>query len=414
MQCFRALRYFSVWSQVPMGPADPILGVAAQFKADPSTTKVNLSIGAYRDNDGKPVVLESVKRAEQIIKEKKLDNEYLPVEGLQSFIDASIKLGYGDAYYAQNGKSIAGCQVLSGTGAVRLGFEFSKKFLPQGTKVYMPNPTWPNHHNIARMAGLEISEYRYFDPKTRGVDFSGLVEDLNKAQNGSVILFHACAHNPTGCDLTTAQWTQLLDLTKKKNFLPFFDMAYQGFTSGDVNKDAEAVRLFTAQGVPIVLGQSFAKNMGLYGQRTGCLSFVCSNQQEKDKVVSQLKLLARPLWSSPPLHGARVADIILNTPELNQLWLQEVKMMANRIQLMRVGLANTLKSLGSPHDWSHISKQIGMFAFTGVGPDHVKELIAKYHIYLLSSGRISIAGLNEGNVKYVAEAFHDVTKNTKL
>ncbi|CAD8050649.1 unnamed protein product [Paramecium primaurelia] len=411
MLCFKVMRNFSLWSSVPLGQLDSMSGVVAQYEADDFPQKVNLGVNTYRDNNGNPVVLESVTKALQMVREKKLDNEYPPIEGLQSFIEAAIKVGYGESYYAKNNKNIAGCQVLSGTGAVRLGFEFLNKFVPSGTKVFVPNPTKNIHPIIAKMAGLQSQEYRYFDPITKQVDFSGLSEDLYSAPNGSIVLLHACSHNPTGCDLELYQWKQILDLTKQKQILPFFDMTYQGFTSGDLEKDAQAIRLFTEAGVPIILGQSFDKNMGLSGQRTGCLSLVCSNEKEKLIVVSQLNLIARSLWSCPPVHGARIVETVLNNPELFKLWLCELRVMAQRMKKMRVSFTKALKDIGSPHDWSYISKQFGMYSLTGIGPAQIKELIEKYHIYLLNNGGISIAGLNESNIKYVAQAFHEVTKH---
>ncbi|CAK73408.1 unnamed protein product (macronuclear) [Paramecium tetraurelia] len=414
MRCFKVLRCITLWSKVPYGSLDPSVNLVAQYDADNYYQKVNLGVNTYRDNQGNPVLLESVQEALQIVREKNLDNEYPPIEGLQSFIQATIKLGYGEKYYERNGKYIAGCQVLSGTGAVRLGFELLNKFVSPGTQVFVPNPTKTLHSTIAQMAGLQSKEYRYFNPITRQVDFSGLFEDLQIVPNGSIVLFHACSHNPTGCDLDLDQWKQLLDLTKQKGILPFFDMTYQGFTSGDMDQDAQAIRMFTEAGVPIMLGQSFDKNMGLAGQRTGCLSIVCSNEREKEMVVSQLNLLARSLWSCPPVHGARIAETILNNPEIYQLWLNEVKQMALRLKNIRQSFTKALKDLGSPHDWSHLSKQFGMYSLTGFGQVQIKELMEKYHIYLLHNGGISIAGLNDANIKYVSMAFHEVTKNYRL
>ncbi|CAD8165922.1 unnamed protein product [Paramecium pentaurelia] len=414
MHCLKVIRNFSLWSSVPLGSLDPMSGIVAQFNADNCPQKVNLGVNTYRDNNGNPVVLESVIKAMQIIREKNLDNEYPPIEGLQSFIDAAIKLGYGDKYYEKNSKNIAGCQVLSGTGAIRLGFELLNKFVPPETKVLVPIPTQTLHPTIAKMAGLQSQEYRYFDPTTRQVDFQGLFQDLYTAPNGSIVLFHACSHNPTGCDLELHQWEQLLDLTKKKDLLPFFDMTYQGFTSGDMDKDAYAIRLFTEAGMPIILGQSFDQNMGLSGQRIGCLSLVCSNEKEREIVNSQLNLIARSLWSCPPVHGARIAETVLNNPKIYQLWLKEVRLMAQRIQNMRYSFTKALKELGSPHDWSYLSKQFGLYSLTGIGQLQINELMEKYHIYLLENGGISIAGLNDNNIKYVAMAFHEVTKNTQI
>ncbi|EAR96540.1 class I/II aminotransferase (macronuclear) [Tetrahymena thermophila SB210] len=407
-------RHFSLWAGVPKAPPDPVLGVAEAFKKDPATNKVNLSVGAYRDDNGKPVVLECVRKAQQIVIEKNLDNEYLPIQGNDVFTHAALKLGYGDAFYSSNKDRLAGVQVLSGTGALRTGFDFLKKFLPAETTVYVPNPTWPNHNNIARDAGFKVEFYTYYDPATKSVNFSKLLDEAKTFKNGSVFILHACAHNPTGCDLSINQWKELRDVFLKKNHIAFMDMAYQGFTSGDCQKDSEAVRLFADSNVNMLLGQSFAKSMGLYGQRIGSLSVLTQNANEAQNVLSQLKQVIRPNISSPPLHGARIAEIILTNPELLQLWYREVKIMADRIAQMRVQLVKNLKDVGSQHDWSHITNQRGMFAYTGVNKQQVESLINDYHIYLVGSGRISIAGLNTKNVGYVAEAFHNVTKNSKV
>lgn len=407
-------RSFSLWKNVEMGPTDPILGITEAFKKDPAPNKVGLDAGAYRDDNGKPWVLESVKKADQIIVNSDYNYEYLPIIGSQTFIDNSVKLAYGDNAKSIKENRVAGIQSLSGTGACRVAGDFFRKFLKNSPSVYLPNPTWPNHNNIFTDSGLPLKQYRYYDPKTKGLDFKGLSEDLSSAPSGSVVLFHACAHNPTGVDPTHEQWKNILDLCKNKNHVVFFDMAYQGYTSGNCDEDAYAVRLFESAGFPIITAQSFAKNFGLYGQRVGALSFICSDPDEKARVVSQLKVIARPMYSNPPLAGARIVDTILSRPELKKLWFEEIQVMANRIASMRQALVDNLKKAGSPHDWSHITQQRGMFAYTGLKKDQVLELAEKYHIYLVHSGRISIAGLNTKNVEYVAKAFDEVTRNKGL
>jgi len=322
-------------------------------------------------------------------------------------------LGYGPNNRAVQDKRVVGLQTLSGTGACRLATAFIKKFLPEGTAVYLPSPTWPNHKNLCEHAGVPWKEYAYYDPKVKGVDFNGLVKDLEKAPEGSVVLLHACAHNPTGADLTLTQWKQLKDLIGKKRLIPFFDMAYQGFTTGDCDKDAAAVRLFAEDSPNMMLAQSYAKNMGLYGHRIGAISFITQDENEAQRVLSQAKILARGMYSSPPFSGARIVDTILNTPELNSLWLREVKLMADRIATMRISLVSALTKTGNPHSWKHVTDQLGMFAFTGLNEDQVSKLAKEHHIYLTKDGRISVAGLNTKNVDYIAQAFDAVSRNAK-
>ncbi|EGR32833.1 hypothetical protein IMG5_069750 [Ichthyophthirius multifiliis] len=357
-------RGFSLWSGVPLNPPDPVLGVAEAFKKDSAQNKVNLSVGAYRDDNGKPVILKCVQKASQIIMEKNLDNEYLPIEGNVNFINLALKLGYGNAFYNSNKDRIVGAQALSGTGALRVGLDFCKKFLPADTTVYIPNPTWPNHRNIAQDAGFQVKEYFYYDPALKNVNFQKLHDDISKMKDGSVLVMHACAHNPTGCDLSVEQWKELKDLFLKKNHICFMDMAYQGFTSGDCQADSASVRIFAEAGVNMLLAQSFAKSMGLYGQRIGSISILTKDANEQKHVLSQVKQVIRPQVSSPPLHGARIAEIILSNPDLLQLWYQEVKEMADRIAIMRKSLVKNLKDVGSTHNWSHITNQRGMFAYT--------------------------------------------------
>jgi aspartate aminotransferase, mitochondrial len=399
---------FSFWKNVPQGPPDPILGISEAFRRDTSPKKVNLGVGAYRDDNNKPWVLPSVRQAEDLILKTPGDHEYLPIEGLESFNTAAIKLAY-DKSPAITDKRIAACQSLSGTGALRLGMAYIKKFYTKSNTIYIPNPTWGNHKTIAKDSGLEWKEYSYYNPDTFGLNFKGMTQDIEKAPDGSIILLHACAHNPTGVDLTPQEWDELYTLISKKNHLVFFDSAYQGFASGDIDKDAYGPRKFLSGGTQILLAQSFAKNFGLYGERIGCFSAVCIDTDEKDRVLSQIKILARPMYSNPPLYGSKIVSTVLNTPALYQQWLKDVKTMADRIIVMRSELVNTLKKSGSTRDWSHITKQIGMFAFTGLNPQQSQRLMNEFHVYLTMDGRISLAGLNSHNVQYVGEAIYNVT-----
>ncbi|XP_066439981.1 aspartate aminotransferase, mitochondrial [Eleutherodactylus coqui] len=410
--CLGALqaRCSSWWSHVEMGPPDPILGVTEAFKRDTNAKKMNLGVGAYRDDNGKPFVLSSVRKTEAQLAAKHLDKEYLPIGGLAEFARASAQLALGDdSEVIKSGRYIT-VQTISGTGSLRIGANFLQRFYKFSRDVYLPKPSWGNHTPIFRDAGLEVKGYRYYDPKTCGFDFAGALDDISKIPEQSIILLHACAHNPTGVDPRKEQWKELAAVVKSRCLFPFFDMAYQGFASGDIDRDAWAVRHFIQEGLNVAVSQSYAKNMGMYGERVGAFTMVCSDADEAKRVESQLKILIRPMYSNPPLNGARIAATILTQPELRSEWLQEVKGMANRIISMREQLVSNLKKEGSIHSWQHISDQIGMFCFTGLKPEQVERLIKEFSIYMTKDGRISVAGVTSGNVGYLAHAIHQVSK----
>jgi len=401
-------RSASTWANVQQGPPDAILGITEAFKADSFGEKINLGVGAYRDDKGKPYVLPSVRTAEKKIVDSEMDKEYAGITGVPSFTKAAAILAYGPDSAPIKEDRVVITQSISGTGALRIGGEFLARFFPNGKKIFIPTPSWANHNAVFKDSGLDVQKYRYYNKDTIGLDFEGMVADLRSAPDGSMVLLHACAHNPTGIDPTEAQWKQISDVVKEKSHYPFFDMAYQGFASGDTNKDAFPIRHFINEGHNLCLAQSFAKNMGLYGERVGAFSIVTESPEEKKRVDSQLKILVRPLYSNPPVHGARIASEILNDPGLNKQWLDEVKGMADRIISMRALLKKNLEDLGSKHDWSHITSQIGMFAYTGLTPVQMDQL-AKEHVYATKDGRISVAGITTGNVKRLAEAIHKVT-----
>ena len=397
------------WSHVEMGPPDAILGVTEAFKADSNPKKINLGVGAYRDDQGKPFVLPSVKEAERQVMAANLDKEYAGIVGLPEFTKLSAELALGQNSEVIKNKRIFTTQSISGTGALRIGSEFLAKY--SKTKViYQPTPTWGNHVPVFKFAGVDVKQYRYYDKSTCGFDEAGALEDIRKIPEGSIILLHACAHNPTGVDPSREQWKKISDVVKARNLFVFFDMAYQGFASGDVDNDAFAVRYFLEQGHNIVLAQSFAKNMGLYGERVGAFSVVCKDTDEAARVASQVKILIRPLYSNPPVHGARIASRILSDPALNKQWLGDVKLMADRIITMRTQLKDLLAKEGSTRNWEHITNQIGMFCFTGINPQQVEKLIKEHSVYLTKDGRISVAGISSNNVAYLAHALHQVTK----
>jgi len=393
-----------------MGPPDPILGVTEAFKRDTNPNKMNLGVGAYRDDNGKPYVLPSVRLAESKIIERSMDKEYAPISGPPEFCKASINLALGEGNeWVQNGLN-ATVQGISGTGSLRIGTAFLSAFFPGNKEIYMPTPTWGNHIPLAKHAGLTVKQYRYYDPKTCGFDFHGALLDIAKIPERSIILLHACAHNPTGVDPRPEQWAELSKVIKERKLFPFFDMAYQGFASGNIDKDAAAVRMFLKDGHQIALSQSYAKNMGLYGERAGAFSLICSSKEEAAATMSQLKIIIRPMYSNPPVTGARIAVEILTDPELRSLWLLDVKGMADRIISMRGLLRSNLAKEGSSKDWAHITDQIGMFCFTGMTWPQVERLAKEFSIYLTKDGRISVAGITSKNVGYLAHAIHEVTK----
>jgi len=398
------------WSHVEKGPDDPILGVTVAFNKDQDTRKINLGVGAYRDDNGKPYVLNCVKAAEKKIFESNMDMEYLPINGLATFNKESAKLVLGDDSIPLKENRVVTSQTLSGTGSLRVVASFLSRFYP--TKdIYLPTPSWGNHQNIFRDSGLTVKQYRYYDPNTQGLDFDGMLEDITKAPPKSIVLFHACAHNPTGVDPTFPQWGKLSHVCKTRNHLVFFDLAYQGFASGDPERDASPVRLFVKEGHDILTSQSYAKNFGLYGHRVGALHIICKDNKEAEIVESQIKILIRPMYSNPPLHGARIVNTILSDPTLRAQWGEEVKSMANRIIGVRQKLVDILKEEGSKHNWSHITNQIGMFCYTGLSKTNVKRIKEEFHVYLTEDGRISMAGVTTKNISHLGKSIHAVTKD---
>lgn len=398
----------SPWGNYEMAPLDPIIGLTESYQADTFPQKVNVGVGAYRTDLGKPYVLPCVYKAEKRLLDAQLDMEYSGIAGDPAFVKCSLKFGYGADSKALQENRIKGVQALSGTGGLRVFGELIRK---HGHKfLYVSNPTWGNHLPIFQNSGLEVRRYRYYDAAKSSLDFTGMIEDIKNIPAGSCILLHACAHNPTGMDPTLEQWKQISDICRTNKLLPFFDMAYQGFASGDAEKDAAALRLFVDEGHLVATIQSFSKNFGLYGHRVGTLSIVGSTPEEADKVVSQIKTVIRPMYSNPPRYGARVVTTVLNDPELSQEFNVQCAGMADRINTMRTVLRTNLEQLGSKHSWAHITNQIGMFAYSGLSKDQVIQLRDKHHIYCTLDGRISMAGVTSVNVEYIANAIHDVTK----
>ncbi|KAJ8898850.1 hypothetical protein K2173_008159 [Erythroxylum novogranatense] len=410
LRCFstsskKALRW---WNHVFPAPKDPISGVTEAFLADTCPRKINLGVGAYRDDEGKPVVLQCVREAEAKISGCNfLESVFSKVSS--KLVEESVKLVYGkDSEVVKEG-SYAGIQAISGTGACRLFAEFQRRFYP-GSQIYFPDPTWSNHHNIWRDAQVPRRNFHYYDWNAKGLNFSALIDDIKNAPDGSFFLLHPCAHNPTGVDPTEKQWREISYWFKVKNHFPFFDTAYQGFASGDLDQDAQSIRIFLEDGHWIGCAQSFSKNMGLYGHRVGCLSILCADTEKAAAVKSQLEKIARAMYGSPPVHGILLVSSILGDPNIKRLWEKEVKVMVDRIQRMRATLIESLTKLSSSHDWEHIKDQVGMFCYSGLTPEQVNRLRAEFSIYMTRDGRMSMAGVTTGNVSYLANALHEVTK----
>lgn len=399
----------SLFSIIQPVPPIPIFALSAAYKNDTHPKKVDLGIGAYRDNTARPWVLPVVKKAQiAIANDDSLNFEYLNQLGTPDFTSAATSLLLGADNQVIKDKRVVSCQTLSGTGALSLAAALLIKVMGYKT-VFHSKPTWGNHIGIFKQVGCnDIRPYRYWDASGRCLDFKGFAEDLRAAPSGSIIIFHACAHNPTGIDPTQEQWKVLADICQEKNLFPLFDCAYQGFASGDVDKDSWSFRYFVSRGFETLCCQSFAKNFGLYNQRVGNLTIVVRDSQPAviSAIESNLSLIVREYYSNPPAAGARIVSKILNDPDLVQEWRQAIQEMSSRIMSMRKALRQHLEDMKTPGSWNHITEQIGMFSYTGLNVNQVRFLISEFHIYLPDDGRISLAGLNTENVLYVAEAIN--------
>uniref|UniRef100_A0A8I6GJD2 Aspartate aminotransferase, mitochondrial n=1 Tax=Rattus norvegicus TaxID=10116 RepID=A0A8I6GJD2_RAT len=371
-------RVSSWWTHVEMGPPDPILGVTEAFKRDTNSKKMNLGVGAYQDDNGKPYVLPNVRKAEVQIAGKNLDKEYLPIWGLAEFCKASAELALDKKNEVLKSGQFVTVQTISGTGALRVGASFLQRFFKFSRDVFLPKPSWGNHTPIFRDAGMQLQGYRYYDPKTCGFDFSGALEDISKIPEQNVLILHTCAHNPMGVDLRPKQKKEM---------------------AGDGDKDSWTMQHFTEQSINVCLCQSYAKNMGLYGEHVGAFTMVCKDAKEAKRVESQLKILTRSLYSNPRLNGAWIAATILTSPDLRKQWLQEVKGMADHIS-MRTQLVSNLKKEGLSHNWQHITDWIGMFCFAGLKPEQVERLTKEFSVYMTKDGQISMAGVTSDNILF--------------
>ncbi len=392
----------SIFTAVEMAPRDPILGLNESFNADTRTTKVNLGVGVYFDDNGKIPLLEAVKIAEKARLESMPARGYQPIEGLGAYNQAVQALLFGkDSALLAEGRVIT-AETLGGTGALKVGADYLKRLLPDAT-VYFSDPSWENHRAIFESAGFPVDTYPYYDAATRGVNFDAMKACLLSLPAGSIVVLHACCHNPTGADLNEAQWRETIDAIRARGLIPFIDMAYQGFADG-IADDALALNLFAASGLQFFVASSFSKSFSLYGERVGALSVVTASKDESARVLSQIKRVIRTNYSNPPTHGGAVVAAVLSTPELRQKWEDELAVMRERIRAMRLGLVEKLKEKGVAQDFSFVVKQRGMFSYTGLSAEQVARLQSKFGIYAVSTGRICLAALNSKNIGYVADA----------
>jgi aromatic-amino-acid transaminase len=395
----------SVFSAIEMAPRDPILGITEAFNADTNPAKINLGVGVYYDDKGKVPLLACVQKAEATLIEQATPRTYLPIEGLAAYDKAVQELVFGaDSAVIQEKRAIT-VQAIGGTGALKIGADFLQRFAP-GAQVYISDPSWENHRALFESAGFKVNNYSYYDPSTHGVNFAGMLADLKAMPSGSIVVLHACCHNPTGADLTQAQWDEVIAVVVANGLVPFLDMAYQGFGAG-IAEDGAVVRRFAATGAPLLVSNSFSKSFSLYGERVGALSVVASSADEAARLLSQLKRVVRTNYSNPPVHGGKVVATVLATPELRKLWEEELAGMRVRIKEMRDSFVKKLKEKAPAHDFEFVREQIGMFSYSGLSKAQVEALRAE-SIYAVDTGRICVAALNSTNIDKVVDAIAKV------
>ncbi|ATF10276.1 amino acid aminotransferase [Candidatus Enterovibrio altilux] len=397
-----------MFEKIVAAPDDPILGLTEEFKSDPRVEKINLGVGIYKDESGNTPVLKTVKKAETILLAKETTKSYLSISGTPEYGLAVQKLLFGNEAMVIAEKRVQTAQAPGGTGALRLAAEFIKRQLGD-VKVWVSDPTWANHNGIFAAAGLSVAAYDYYNTETKDMDFAGMLEDLKTAEANDVVLLHGCCHNPTGIDLDTAQWQQLAVLCNNKNLLPMFDFAYQGFAFG-VEEDAAGLRIFTDSCAELLVASSFSKNFSLYNERVGAFTIVGKTAENTATAFSQIKNIARVIYSNPPAHGAAIVTLILNNTNLRAEWEQEVTNMRVRIQEMRKQFVATLTEEGVDGNFNFIQRQNGMFSFSGLNRKQVGRLKDEFSVYIVSSGRISIAGMMRSNIGTLCKAIAAVSK----
>jgi aromatic-amino-acid transaminase len=398
----------SLFTAVELAPRDPILGLNEAFNADTRATKVNLGIGVYTNEEGKIPLLRAVREAEKARIEAAQPRGYLPIEGLAAYDTGVQKLLLGtDSALIADGRVIT-AQALGGTGALKIGADFLKRLNPNA-KVAISDPSWENHRALFEYAGFEVINYAYYDAPSHGLNFDGMLASLNSYPAGTIVVLHACCHNPTGVDMTAAQWQQVVDTVKARGLVPFLDIAYQGFGES-IDSDGAAVRLFAASGLNVFVSSSFSKSFSLYGERVGALSIITGSREEASRVLSQLKRVIRTNYSNPPTHGGAIVATVLSSPELRATWEQELGEMRDRIRAMRHGFVDKLAASGVDRDFSFVKQQRGMFSYSGLTSHQVDRLRDEFGIYAVSSGRICVAALNTRNLDAVVDAVAHVLK----
>lgn len=395
-----------MFNAVEMAPRDPILGLNEQYAADTNPNKVNLGVGVYYDDNGKLPLLECVKAAEADMLKAPTARGYLPIDGIVAYDNAVKGLVFGaDSEPVATGR-VATIQAIGGTGGLKVGADFLKKINPNA-KVLISDPSWENHRALFTNAGFAVETYPYYDPEKLGVNFDGMLEALGAAPAGTIVVLHACCHNPTGYDLTPAQWDQVIGVVRAKHLVPFLDMAYQGFGFG-IAEDGAVIGKFVAAGLNFFVSTSFSKSFSLYGERVGALSVLCENKEEASRVLSQLKIAIRTNYSNPPIHGGAVVAAVLNDPARRALWEKELGEMRVRIKAMRQKLVDGLKAAGVQRDMSFITEQIGMFSYSGLTKDQMVRLRNEFGVYGTDTGRMCVAALNSKNIEYVCQSIAKV------
>lgn len=396
----------SLFTAVEMAPRDPILGLNEQFAQDKHPKKVNLGVGVYFDENGKLPLLNCVQQAETQLMSKPTARGYLPIDGIAAYDQAVKGLVFGLDSEPLKSERVATVQGLGGTGGLKIGADFLKKLLPQAS-VMISDPSWENHKALFTQAGFEVTSYAYYDADQKGVDFAGMLNSLKAAKPGTIVILHACCHNPTGYDITPAQWDQVVAVIKAQSLTPFLDMAYQGFGQG-IEEDGAVVGKFVKAGLMFLVSTSFSKSFSLYGERVGALSVLCENKEESQRVLSQLKIMIRTNYSNPPIHGGAVVAAVLGNPSLRALWEDELGQMRVRIKKMRQLLVDGLQKAGVQADMSFITAQVGMFSYSGLGKEQMIRLRQEFGIYGTDSGRMCVAALNTHNIDHVCESIAKV------
>jgi aromatic-amino-acid transaminase len=398
-------------ASVEMAPRDPILGLTELYNADPNPRKVNLGVGVYYGDDGRVPLLECVRRAERVLIEKAAPRTYLPIDGLPAYDRAVQALVFGADSPAIADKRIVTVQALGGTGALKIGADFLRRWLP-GSGLWISEPSWENHRALFESAGFKVAAYPYYDPASHGLDFNGMLGALSRLPERSIVVLHACCHNPTGVDLSAAQWNELVRVVLERQLVPFVDIAYQGFGDG-IEDDATAVRAFARAGTTLFVANSFSKSFSLYGERVGALSLVAGSGDEAARALSQLKRVVRTNYSNPPTHGGEIVATVLASSELRALWEQELGQMRTRIRAMRGELVEKIHARVSGADFSFVLRQRGMFSYSGLTREQVQRLREEFGVYAVESGRICVAALNSSNIGYVADAIAQVIRSSR-